>query len=329
MRAWQVNEWSNAADLPMADAPIPEPGQGQALVKVHTAALNFFDNLMIQGKYQVKPPFPFTPGCEVSGVVKKAGPGSRFQVGDRIAAQLGWGGFAEYCLVTNDMTYSVPDGVSLADAAAIPVVYPTAHVSLGRRGQMREGEFVLVSAGAGGVGLAAVQLAAAWGGRPIALAGSAEKRQVCLDNGAELALDYSDAGWVDAVRDFTNGHGFDLMFDPVGGETFNQALKVIAWEGRAIVIGFAGGAIQQIASNRLLLKNASAVGAIWGRYIEEEPDFAFEVVDDCFSLLETAQIEPVIWKTFAFDDVPAALEALDTRKTYGKVLVEIDPSLGG
>ena len=323
MKAWQVNEWCAAAEMPMADIPIPEPGPAQALVKVHTAALNFFDNLMIGGKYQVKPPFPFTPGCEIAGEVVAAGPDSDYKPGDRVASQPDWGAFAEFCLVENHLTNPVPDEVPLEQAAAIPVVYPTAHIALQKRGQLQEGEFVLVSAAAGGVGLAAVQLAAAWGGRPIALAGSGEKRQVCLDNGAEIALDYRDDGWIDAVREHTGGRGFDLLFDPVGGETFDRALKVIAFEGRAVIIGFAGGAIQQIASNRLLLKNASAVGAIWGRYLTEDPVFAHSVVGDCFDMLATGQIEPVVWKTFGFDEVPAALEALDTRRTFGKVMVRV------
>jgi len=309
--------------MPLLEAQVPEPGAAQALVKVHTAALNFFDNLMIGGKYQVKPPFPFTPGCEIAGEVVAAGPDSDYRPGDRVASQPNWGAFAEYCLVENHLTNAVPDGVPLEQAAAIPVVYPTAHVALQRRGQLRDGEFVLVSAAAGGVGLAAVQLAKAWGGRPIALAGSAEKRQVCLDNGAELALDYRDDAWIDAVGEHTGGHGFDLLFDPVGGETFDRALKVIAFEGRAVIIGFAGGEIQRVAANRLLLKNASAVGAIWGRYLSEETAFAHEVVADCFRMLETSQIEPVIWHTYPFEEVPAALEALDKRQTYGKVMVRI------
>ena len=323
MKAWQVQEWCSAADMPMVNAPIPEPGPAQALVKVHIAALNFFDNLMIGGKYQVKPPFPFTPGCEIAGEVIAAGPQSDFKPGDRVASQPDWGAFAEFCLVENAPTNPVPNGVPLDQAAAIPVVYPTAHIALQRRGQMREGGFVLVSAAAGGVGLAAIQLAKAWGGRPIALASSAEKRQVCLENGAEIALDCGDDAWIDAVREHTGGRGFDLMFDPVGGDTFDLALKVIAFEGRAVITGFAGGAIQKVASNRLLLKNASAVGAIWGRYLQDKPGYAHEVVADCFTMLETRQIEPVVWKTFAFNEVPAALEALNTRKTYGKVMVRM------
>lgn len=323
MKAWQVQDWCNAADMKLADVPMPEPGPAQALVKVHTAALNFFDNLMIGGKYQVKPPFPFIPGCEIAGEVVASGPESDFKPGDLVASQPDWGAFAEYCLVDNAPSNKVPAGIALEEAAAIPVVYPTAHVALQRRGQLQPGEFVLVSAAAGGVGLAAIQLAKAWGGRPIALAGSAEKRQVCLDNGAEIALDYSDDAWIDAVREHTGGKGFDLMFDPVGGDTFDRSLKVIAFEGRAVIIGWAGGTIQKIASNRLLLKNASAVGAIWGRYLTENPVYAHEVVADCFSHLADGKIKPVVWRTYDLDEVPAALQALDTRKTYGKVMVRV------
>ncbi len=190
MKAWQVQEWCSPGEMPMVETPIPDPGPAQALVKVHTAALNFFDNLMIGSKYQVKPSFPFTPGCEIAGEVIAAGPESDFKVGDHVASQPDWGAFAEFCLADNAVSNLVPDGVRLEQAAAIPVVYPTAHVALQRRGRMKEGEFILVSAAAGGVGLSAIQLARAWGGRPIALAGSADKRQVCLDNGAEIALDY-------------------------------------------------------------------------------------------------------------------------------------------
>ena len=309
--------------MPLEEVEVPAPGSAQALVKVHTAALNFFDNLMIGGKYQVRPPFPFTPGCEIAGEVVAAGPDSDYTLGDRVVSQPDWGAFAEYCLVENRLTDMVPDGVALEEAAAIPVVYPTAHIALHKRGQLTEGEFVLVSAAAGGVGLAAIQLAKAWGGRPLALAGSEEKRQVCLEHGAEIALDYRDDSWIDVVREHTGGRGFDLLFDPVGGETFDRALKVITFEGRAVIIGFAGGTIQQIASNRLLLKNVSAVGAIWGRYLQERSDFAHQVVADCFRMLEMRQIQPVIWRTYAMEDLPAALEALNSRQTYGKVMLQV------
>ena len=322
MKAWTVRNWSSPRDIKLEDVPTPEPGEGEALVKVGVAALNFFDILMISGKYQVKPPFPFTPGCELAGEVVKAGPGSRFRPGDRVCAQPRWGAFAEYALVENDTANPVPDGVPLLDAATIPVVYPTAHIALGRRGQLRPGEWLLVTAGAGGVGLAAIQVGRAWGGRVIALAGSAEKCRVCEENGAELALDYTKEGWVDAVRERTGGRGADVVFDPVGGEVYNDALKVIAWEGRAVIIGFAGGEIQRIAANRLLLKNAAAVGAVWGGYLARDPAYGHEVVADCFDLYRQGKIKPVVMERYPLARLPDALEALGDRRTYGKLVVE-------
>ena len=322
MKAWTVRAWSSPREMALEDVPVPEPGEKQALVKVGAAALNFFDVLMIGGKYQVKPPFPFTPGCEVAGEVVKAGPGSRFEPGDRVCSQPRWGAFAEYCIVDDDTANRVPDDVPTLDAATIPIVYPTAHIALGKRGALQPGEWLLVTAGAGGVGLAAIQIGRAWGARVIALAGSGEKCRVCQENGAELALDYTRQGWVDAVREHTKGYGADVMFDPVGGEVYNDALKVIAWEGRAVIIGFAGGEIQRIAANRLLLKNASAVGAIWGGYLARDPAYGREVVADCFDLYRRGKIKPVIMRRYPLDQLPDALEALADRQTYGKLVIE-------
>lgn len=323
MKAWMVEAWCEPRDMTLADVPMPEPGEGEALVRVHAAALNFFDILMIGGKYQVKPPLPFAPGCEMAGEVVKAGPGSIFRPGDRVCSQPRWGAFAEYVLVENDRTDRVPEGVPMRDAAVMPVVYPTAHVALKRRGNLQPGEWVLVTAGAGGVGLAAIQLAKAWGGRVIALAGGEAKCAVCREHGAELALDYTQEGWVDRIRDHTGGHGVDVIVDPVGGDVYDQALKILAWEGRAVIIGFAGGTIQRIAANRLLLKNASAVGAVWGGYLSRDPEQARAVVADCFRLYEEGAIRPAIMETYPLDAVPEALEALGSRGTWGKLVIEM------
>ncbi|MFN4088009.1 MAG: NADPH:quinone oxidoreductase family protein [Alphaproteobacteria bacterium] len=323
MKAWTVEAWCSPRDMKLADLPVPEPGPGEALVRVHAAALNFFDVLMIGGKYQVKPPMPFTPGCEMAGEVVAAGPGSVFSPGDRVCSQPRWGAFGEYVLVENDRTDRVPDGVPMRDAAVMPVVYPTAHVALRRRGQLQAGEWVLVTAGAGGVGLAAIQLARAWGGRVLALAGGPEKCAICRSHGAELALDYREDGWVDAVRAHTGDHGVDVIVDPVGGRVYDLALKILAWEGRAVIIGFAGGEIQRIAANRLLLKNASAVGAVWGGYLARDPARAREVVADCFDLHARGAIRPAIMRTYGLADLTDALEALASRETWGKLVVDM------
>jgi NADPH2:quinone reductase len=324
MRAWRVAEWGAPDSITLETIAAPEAGPGEAIIRVRYAALNFFDALMIAGKYQVKPPMPFTPGCEVSGEIMSVGAGADWPVGARVCGQPNWGAFADYCAMPADSLRAVPGNVDLKHAACVPVVYPTAHIALQRRANMKFGETLLVTAAAGGVGIAAVQLGKAWGAKVIALAGGPEKCQVAKDNGADHALDYlSGEDWVEAIRGLTDGHGVDVIFDPVGGEIFNQSLKVMAFEGRAVIIGFAGGEIQKIASNRLLLKNASAVGAIWGAYQARDPEFAESVVQDCFQLMASGAITPAIFDVYGMSEVPAALSALDSRKTWGKVLIDL------
>jgi len=325
MRAWRVADWGAPESIALETVAAPVPAAGEALVKVRFAALNFFDALMIAGKYQVKPPRPFTPGSEISGEVVAVGPGANVAIGARVCGQPDWGAFAEYCVMPADKLRPVPDAVGLKHAACVPVVYPTAHVALCRRGALAAGETLLVTAAAGGVGVAAVQLGKAWGARVIALAGGAEKCRVAKEQGADLAYDYtSDVDWVEAIRAETGGAGVDVIFDPVGGEVFDLALKILGFEGRAVIIGFAGGAIQRIAANRLLLKNASAVGAIWGGYLARRPDYAVEVVADCFRMMAEGAITPAISAVYPFAETPAALAALDSRKTWGKVLIDLE-----
>ena len=263
----------------------------------------------MQGKYQVRPDRPFTPGCEFAGEVVAVGEGSRWSVGQKVAAQPDYGAFAEYALIDDLNANPVPEGIAPDLAACVPVVYPTGHIALGRRGGLKAGEWLLVTAGAGGVGLAAIQIGKAWGARIIALAGGDRKLEVCRANGAELALDYTCADWVEAVRDHTGGRGVDVIFDPVGGDVFDLSLKVIAFEGRALIIGFAGGVIQRIASNRLLLKNASAVGAIWGGYFKADPGYTHDVVSDCFAMLARGEIAPAVSGRYGLDRLPEALRA--------------------
>ena len=323
MSAWRVDEFCEPEGMRLVPVSRPEPGPGQALARVDAAALNFFDILMIQGKYQVRPDRPFTPGCEFAGEVVAVGEGSRWSVGQKVAAQPDYGAFAEYALIDDLNANPVPEGIAPDLAACVPVVYPTGHIALGRRGGLKAGEWLLVTAGAGGVRLAAIQIGKAWGARIIALAGGDRKLEVCRANGAELALDYTCGDWVEAVRDHTGGRGVDVIFDPVGGDVFDLSLKVIAFEGRALIIGFAGGAIQQIASNRLLLKNASAVGAIWGGYFKADPEYTHDVVSDCFAMLARGEIAPAVSARYGLDRLPEALRALASRRTHGKVILEV------
>lgn len=324
MRAWRVSDWGAPDTMSIEKIDAPKPGAGEVVVKVRYGALNFFDGLMIAGKYQVKPERPFTPGCEISGEVAAVGTGVDLEVGQRVCGQPDWGGFADYCAMPADKLRLVPDDVDLRQAATVPVIYPTAHISLRKRGMLAAGETLLVTAAAGGVGVAAVQLGKAWGARVIALAGGAEKCRVALEQGADHAFDYaSDVDWVEEVRRLTDGRGADVIYDPVGGDVFDKALKVLAFEGRAVIIGFAGGEIQKIAANRLLLKNASAVGAIWGGYLARDPAYANEVVADVFRLMAAGDITPPISAVYPLDELPKALTALDTRKTWGKLLIDM------
>lgn len=324
MRAWRVADWGAPDSIALETTSIPTPGPGEVMVKVRYAALNFFDALMIAGKYQVKPPRPFTPGCEIAGEVVAVGEGVDLPLASRVCGQPDWGGFADYCVMPVAALRAVPNEVDLKAAACVPVIYPTAHVALRRRAGLQAGETLLVTAAAGGVGVAAVQLGKAWGAKVIALAGGPEKCQVALDNGADHAFDYAaDADWVEPVRALTEGRGVDVIYDPVGGDIFNTALKVIAFEGRAVIIGFAGGEIQKVAANRLLLKNASAVGAIWGGYLARDPAYAVTVVDDCFAMMARKEIAPAIFNVYPMAALPEALTALDSRKTWGKLLIDM------
>lgn len=307
--------------MEFADIPIPEPGRGQVLVRVESAALNFLDTLMIQGRYQVKPPFPFTPGVEVAGTIVYAGAGSRFRLGERVLGNIGHGGFAEYALVDDIKVVPIPDSMTAVEGSAFPTVFPTSYSALRHSAGMRAGEVVLVHAGAGGVGLAAIQLAKAWGGRVIATAGGPEKTVICREHGADLAIDYLSEPWVERVKEFTEGRGADIIYDPVGGEVTDLSLKCLAWGGRLLIVGFAGGRIPAIPANRLLLKSASAIGVLWGERRNRDPELAKAVFADLFAMYERGEIRPVVCREYPLADAPRALIDLSGRNTYGKAVL--------
>ena len=323
MRAVVVDHWMSPAELTVSEAPEPNPGPGQVKVEVRAAGCNFFDILMVQGRYQVKPPFPFVPGGELAGVVVEAGEGATdWAPGQRVLASGNTGAFAERAVVDARSLRALPDGFSFEQGAALPVIYPTSYAALVYRADLLEGETLLVHAAAGGVGLAAVQIGRALGARVIATAGGKEKCEVALRHGAEVAVDYRDEDFVEAVMDFTQGRGADVIYDSVGGDTTQKSLKCIAWNGRLLVIGFAGGTIPEIAANRILLKNISVVGLHWGALAQREPGRADACFRALFTLHARGQIEPVIHSRYPLEELPAALEALGGRRTYGKVIVE-------
>ena len=325
MKSWRVSEWCDPEQMKLEDVPLPDPGPGELRIKNHAAALNFYDILMIQGKYQVKPPLPFTPGSEVAGHIDAIGPGvAGFSIGDRVQAMASGGGFAEYSIALADKSFRIPDTMSFSEAAAMIVIYQTSYFALKHRTRVRAGEWLLVHAAAGGVGLSAMQIGKAIGARIIATAGSAEKLDFCLSQGAEHAFDYGDESWVAEVKKVTGGRGADVVYDPVGGDVFDLSSKCIAPEGRLLVIGFAGGRIPSIAANRILLKNISVIGCYWGGHLEHHPQFMHEAQAELFAMYDAGQIKPIVSRTYPLSEAVAALRALAGRKTHGKVVLDID-----
>jgi NADPH2:quinone reductase len=325
MRAWRVHELGDPKDvLKLDEIEEPEPGPGEVVVEVEAAALNFFDILLCQGKYQERPDPPFTPGAEVAGTVLRVGEGVEgLEPGARVLATppLPAGGFAQKVVAkASGGVFAIPENMPFEKAAALHIAYQTAHVGLHRRGSLREGETVLVHAGAGGVGSAAIQVARAAGARVIATAGGPEKVEVCSDLGAEVAVDYKDENFVDAVKEATGGRGADVIFDPVGGEVFDGSRRCVAFEGRIVVVGFTSGTIADAPTNHALVKNYSVVGLHWGLYNKVMPNLVAETHDALIELYETGGIDPLIYDVVSFGELPDALELLGSRKTYGKLV---------
>jgi NADPH2:quinone reductase len=324
VRAWRAHELGRPEDvLQLEDIDVPEPGPGFVRIRVVACGLNFPDNLVLAGQYQEKPPLPITPGMEVGGVVDAVGDGVELAVGTRVLAlpMMPNGGLADYVVTHERAVHAIPDSMSFEEAAALWVTYQTGHVALHRRANLQPGETVLVHAAAGGVGTAAVQLAKAHGCTVIATAGGPDKVKVALDMGADVGIDYKAEDFVEVVKERTDGRGADVIYDPVGGDIFDRSKKVIAWEGRILVIGFTSGRIPEVAVNHLLVKNYSVVGVHWARYNMMDAAHVVEVTQDLFRLFEAGAIKPLIGDRVGMDDAPAALRRLGDRGTVGKVVV--------
>lgn len=322
MRAIVVDRWMDPSELAVREIPEPELRPGAVKVEVRAAGCNFFDVLIVQGRYQVKPPFPFVPGAELGGVVCEVGEGVRgIAVGDRVLASNTVGAFAERAVVDARSVFALPDGMSFEEGAALPIIYPTSYAGLVYRADLRAKETLLVHAAAGGVGLAAVQIGRALGARVIATAGGAEKCAIVLRHGAEAAIDYRAESFAERVLELTDGRGADVIYDSVGGDTTDQSLKCIAWNGRLLIIGFAGGTIPEIKANRILLKNIAVTGLHWGAHVQNEPEKVRDCFEALFRLHARGQIAPVIYDRYPLEQLPKALEALAGRRTHGKVIV--------
>ena len=326
MHAWQVVEHGEPIEaMRWVQAATPEPGPGQILVKVLSAAANFPDALLCRGTYQVRPDLPFVAGVEACGTVVALGEGvDRLSVGDRVmgGAALPHGTFAEYALLGEGATFAAPDGLDDAEAAAFTIAYQTGWVALHRRVSIQPGQSLLVHAAAGGVGSAAVQLGKAAGAVVIGVASGPAKVQVVRDLGADVVVDRLADDFVDAVKDATGGRGADLVFDPVGGEAFERSTKCIAFEGSIIVVGFAGGTIQSAVLNHALVKNYSIVGLHWGLYLAKAPAVVRQAHDALMDLVADGSIRPLVGSRLPMAEVPAGVQALADGGTVGRVVFD-------
>jgi len=312
------------AGIDVEDIDEPTPGPGEALVAVKAAALNFFDTLITRGRYQAKPELPFSPSAEIAGVVEAIGKGvADVTVGARVMAYLGWGGACEKVIAPAEALIPIPANVSDAVAAGVAVTYGTAIHGLKDRGRLKPGETVAVLGAAGGAGLAAVEIAKLMGARVIAVASSAEKLQVCKAHGADDVLNYAERDLKTGLRDLTGGAGVDVVYDCVGGEASEAALRALAWQGRLLVVGFASGEISKIALNLLMVKGADAIGVFWGESVKRDPAGHRANMRQVLQWVAEGKIRPRVHATFPLEQIRAAIGVLDRREAVGKVILTL------
>jgi NADPH2:quinone reductase len=321
MKAVRAHRWCEPEDLQIDEIEKPAPRKGDVLVRVSAAALNFPDMLMIRGQYQAKPPHPFIPGMEFSGTVESLGEGVGSPApGTRVMAQCGMGAFSEYVTIPATSAQPVPESMTDEQAAVFPLVYQTSYFGIALRGAMQPGETVLVHSAAGGVGLAAVQIARALGaGRIIATVGSDEKLDFVREHGADVAINYCTQDFVEIVKKETGGKGADVIYDPVGGETGERSAKCVAFEGRIVIIGFTSGKFPQFSGNHILVKNYSVVGLHWGNYRSHNPALIDRAWKHLFELYNAGRLKPVVAATYPMDRVAEAMAFLGSRNAVGKI----------
>lgn len=316
MRAWQVTTHGEPADvLRAAEVPAPEPGPGQVLVRVRGAALNFPDVLMCRGQYQVQPPLPYTPGVELCGEV--VGTGARV-VGSPVLPS---GGLAEYALMESDSMLAAPDSLDDAEAAGFLLAYQTGWFGLHRRARLQAGETLLVHAAAGGVGSAAVQLGKAAGAKVVAVVGGAAKAEAARALGADVVVDRLEEDFVAAVKEATGGRGADVVYDPVGGQAYQGSTKCVAFEGRIVVVGFAGGTIPAPPLNHALVKNYSILGLHWGLYRAKDPEAIAACHRELSKMADAGTIKTYVGARLSFDEAAEGLTRLAAGENLGRLVV--------
>lgn len=324
MRAIQCLQYGPPDSLKLMEVPIPTIKQDEVLIEVKACGVNFPDVLIIQNKYQFKPTLPFSPGGEVSGIISMVGEHVKHvKHGDKVVALCGWGGFAEYVAVKANRVFKVPHELDFISAACTLYTYGTSYHALKDRAQLKSGETILVLGAAGGVGLAAVELAKIMGATVIAAASSDEKLAVCKTMGAHHTINYSSEDLRGRIKEITNDKGVDVVYDPIGGSIAEQALRLIAWRGRYLVVGFASGEIPSFAANLPLLKGASIVGVFWGSFAEREPELSMQNFIQLLTWINTREINQHIYKIYDLPDSPNALQDLLDRKVKGKAVVKI------
>jgi NADPH:quinone reductase len=324
MRAVLCKELGGPEKLVVEEVPSPPLRDGTVRIEIHGAGVNFADTLLIAGQYQDRPPLPFIPGMEVGGVVREVGAGvAHVKPGDRVLASVGRGGYAEEVVAEAEIVHRIPDSMDFVTAAGFPVAYSTSHGAFAWRGRLQPGEWVLVLGASGGVGLTAVEIAKAMGATVIAAAGGAEKLAVAKRAGADHLIDYASEDLRDRVKAITGGRGVDVVYDPVGGDAFDQSLRCIAWEGRIIIIGFAAGRIQQIPANLVLVKNIDVIGFFWGSYRRYKPHLMAQSYQHLFAWFEAGKLHPHVSHRLPLAEVARAFELLKTRKSTGKVVLTI------
>ncbi|QZX83366.1 NADPH:quinone oxidoreductase family protein [Metapseudomonas otitidis] len=324
MKAVLCKAFGPAETLVLEEVASPEPKKNEVLIDVHAAGVNFPDTLIIEGKYQFKPPFPFSPGGEAAGTVAAVGEKiTHLKPGDRVMALTGWGSFAEQVAVPGYNVMPIPKGIDFSSAAAFGMTYGTSMHALKQRANLQPGETLLVLGASGGVGLAAVEIGKAMGARVIAAASSDEKLEVAKAAGADLLINYSTSSLKEKVKELTGGQGADVIYDPVGGDLFDEAIRSIAWNGRLLVVGFASGRIPELPVNLALLKGAAVVGVFWGSFAQRQPQDNLANFQQLFAWHAEGKLKPLVSQTFPLERAAEAINALGQRKAVGKVVVTV------
>ncbi|MCV6545737.1 MAG: NADPH:quinone oxidoreductase family protein [Cohaesibacter sp.] len=322
MRAVLCKSYGGPEELVVEEVPKPQPGPGEVLIAVKAAALNFFDTLIIRNKYQYQPDLPFSPSAEIAGVVEEVGQDCKHvKAGDRVVVYLRWGGCRDYVLVSEKDAIVMPDGLAFEKAAGLMVTYGTTLYGLKNRAKLQREESLAVLGAAGGVGQAAIEIGKLMGARVIACASSQEKLEFCRSFGADDCINYKREDLKLTLKELTDGRGVDVVYDPVGGDLAEAALRATGWYGRFLVVGFASGTITKMPLNLVMLKGVDVLGVFWGEAVIREPNEHAENVRQLLDWVAKGNLVPHIHQTYALEDTPKALAAIANREVKGKVII--------